>query len=263
MKEQICRAFCEQLHVEKVLSGWAVSTPYRLPDGDPVMFFIVSSEVAGRARLEDDGATLALLEAAGVSLAKRGARWRAFQDLLTQHEAQYGDEGVIHTDEMDIAEIPDASVKFTALMLRVHDLALLSAERVKQSWQDDAMASLHARFDKVATVEEDAPVSPGEGHLPADAVIRLPGDKPPVAIIMGTTNAKGLQALVIKMDLEKYEGDDTPVVLLVEKARTNPLAERTYALAQSRLNGVYSYRGTEDDAMSAIARYVQTNETFQ
>lgn len=262
MKELLCQAFCARLHVERVPAGWSVATPYQLPDGDPVMFFIVTVDDA-TARLEDDGATVALLEAAGVSLDKKGARYQAFQELLQQHHAAYDDdEGVIRTAPLPTSDIAAASVKFTALMLRVHDLALLTVERVKQSWRDDALQDIHKRFDPVATVEEGAVVTPGVGSMPADVVIRVP-DAPPVAVILGTSNAKGLQALVLKMELEKYQGRDVAVILLVERAKDNPLAEGTYALAQSRLNGVHTYRGAELDAMSAISRFVPNHPTVQ
>jgi len=253
MKEQLCQAFCAQLHVESVIAGWSVQTPYRLPDGDPVMFFIVT--VAHEmARLEDDGATVGLLEASGVSLDKKGARHEAFQALLGQHNASFDEEaGLIVSQTMPIGEIAAAAVNFTALMLRVHDLAMLSVERVRQSWRDDAMRDIHTHFDPIGTVEENTPVSKRVASIPADAVIRLP-DRPAIAVIMATSQAKGLQALVLKMELEKYQGQNTPVILLVERSKQNPLAEGTYALAQSRLDGVHTYRGAEEDAMMAIAR---------
>lgn len=263
MKESLCQAFCSQLHVERVPIGWAVQTPYRHPDGDPVMFFI-ATVADGWSRLEDDGAQVALLEANGVSLDAKGARYQAFLDILAQHHAIYDEDvGVIRTPKMPNDAIPNASVNFTALMLRVQDLALLSVERVRQSWRDDAMRDLHKRFDGVGEVEENVPVSSKVGTLPADAVIRVPGGQAPVAVIMGTSNAKGLQALVLKMELEKYQHQNSPVILLVERAKENPLAEGTYALAQSRLNGVHTYRGAEIDAMTAIARFVQPHETLQ
>lgn len=262
MKEKLCQAFCERMFVDRVPAGWAVQTPYRLHDGDPVMFFImtISQDVA---RLEDDGTTIGLLEGDGVSLDKRGARYEALNELLTQHDAEYDEQlGVIRTADMPIDDIADASVNFAALMLRIHDLALLSVERVKQSWQDDAKADLHAKFDSVATVEENVPVTSGVGSIPADMVIRTP-DAPPVAIIFATSQTKGLHALVLKMELAKYQNEDAPVLLLVERARTNPLAEGTYALAQSRLDGVFTYRGTETDALSAVGRMVGQHGTLQ
>lgn len=255
MKELLCQAFCANLHVERVPAGWSVQTPYRLPDGDPVMFFIITCSDQ-TARLEDDGATIALLEASGVSLEKKGARYQALQALLGQHNAFYDDDaGVIASPNLSLDEVASAAVGFTALMLRVHDLALLTVERVKQSWRDDAINALHTRFDAVAQVDENTSVSARTGGLPADVVIR-PKGAPPVAVVLATSAAKGLQALVLKMELEKYQGEETPVILLVERAKDNPLTEGTYALAQSRLNGVHTFRGAEIEAMAAISRYV-------
>jgi hypothetical protein len=256
MKDLLCKAFCAALHVDRVPAGWAVQTPYRLPDGDPIMLFIVM-EQHEVARLEDDGATVGLLEAAGVSLEKKGARHDAFSDLLEQHNAYFDEEeGVIRSTSLPMASIPQASIDFTALMLRVHDLALLTTERVKQSWRDDAMRDLHTRFDGVGVIEENSIVTPRVAAIPADAVIRFPNGEPPVAVIMGTTNAKGLQALVLKMELEKYQGQNIPVLLIVERAKSNPLSEGTQALAMSRLDGVHAYRGSEVEALDAVSRFV-------
>ncbi|WP_271299604.1 DUF1828 domain-containing protein [Sphingomonas sp. CV7422] len=255
MKDQLCKAFCARLHVERVPAGWAVQTPYKLPDGDPIMFFIVG-ETDAAVHLEDSGATIALLEASGVSLDAKGSRFVAFTELLSQHGASYDDHlGVIRSSSMRLNEAPEASVAFTALMLRVHDLALLSTDRVKQSWKDDALHDIHVRFDDIAEIEENAPVTSKVSTIPVDAVIRVP-NKPPVAVIIGTSNTKGLQALVLKMELEKYQGQDIPVLLLVERAKANPLSEGTQALAMSRLDGVQAYRGAETEALDAISRYV-------
>jgi hypothetical protein len=262
MKEELCKAFCARLHVERVPSGWAIQTPYKLPDGDPVMFFIITVS-DGVQRLEDNGATVAMLEASGVSLEKKGARFQAFQELLVQHGASYDDDaGVICTVDMPTQDIPDTAVNFTALMLRVHDLAMLSVERVSQSWRDDALRDIHEKFDATAKVEEQVLVSPKVGSIAPDVVIR-PVSGPPVAIFLGTTQAKGLTALVLKMEMEKYQEQNYPVVLIIERAKDNPIAEGTLALAQSRLNGVHTYRGAEFDMVEALTRYVQPNETLQ
>lgn len=254
MKEQLCQAFCAELNVERVPAGWAVSTPFRQPDGDPIMFFVVTVD-STTARLEDDGAQVALLETSGVSLDKRGQRYLAFTDLMQQHKAHYDDDlGVIRSDDLPVGEIPAAAVRFMALMLRLHDLALLSKERVRKTWQDDALRDIHSAFDARATVQDNAPVSPGLASFPADAVIRVEG-VPPLAVFMATADAKGLIALVLKMELERYQSERCTVVLLVERAKENPLREATYALAQSRLDQVLTYRGAEPEAMSALAKW--------
>ena len=255
MKEQLCRAFCAQLHVEELPTGWAVVTPYSHPDGDPVMFFIMKTAL-GKVRIEDDGAQIALLEAEGINLNVSSPRGQALDAILSQYGGWRDVEaGLIHTDEMDVADAPSASLQFMALMLRVHDLALLSPDRVRKTWQEDARRDIHAAFDGVATVEDDATVSPKLSGFPADTLIRAEG-RPPLAIFMATNDAKGLQALVLKMELERYQSVPCNVVLLVERAKDNPLREPTYAHAQSRLDGVLTYRGAEQEAMAALHRWI-------
>jgi len=74
---------------------------------------------------------------------------------------------------------------------------------------------------------------------------------------MATSNSKGLQALVLKMELEKYQQIKCNVVLVVERSTKNELSEPTYALAQSRLDKVLSYVGAEDDAIAAVGKLAQ------
>lgn len=262
MKEALCAAFCAELNVERVPAGWAVSTPFRQPDGDPIMFFVMT--VNGEtARIEDDGAQYAMIEAAGVSLDKKGTRFQAFTEMVEQHGAHYdSDEGVICTDDLHVADVPRAAIQFMGLMLRIHDLAMLTPERVRKTWQEDAMRDIHEAFEGKATVEDNAPVSPKLRSFPADAVIRYP-DEPPLAVFMATTDNKGLQALVLKMELERYQDVRCTVVLMVERAKDNPLREPTYALAQSRLEGVLTYRGAESEAMAALQRWATHSETMQ
>jgi hypothetical protein len=255
VKEQLCRAFCDQLRVEDLPSGWAVTTPYRQPDGDPIMFFVMK---AGRAsvRIEDDGAQISLLEASGINLDPTKMRGKAFEELLGQYGATFtADDGLIHTADLPTESAASAALQFMALMLRIHDLALLSTERVKKTWQEDAMKDIHAAFDATALVEDNAAVSPKLSGFPADAVIRTVG-APPLAIFMATNDSKGLQALVLKMELESYQATPCNVVLMVERAKENALRESTYAYAQSRLDGVLTYRGAETDAMARLATWV-------
>lgn len=236
--------------------GWAVSTPFTQPDGDPVMFFVVTVS-PGVARLEDDGAQVAMLEAAGVPLGKKGARFDAFSEMLVQHRATYDDDaGMIRTEDMSDEHVPAAAIGFMALMLRIHDLVLLTTERVKRTWREDAMRDIHATFDGKATVEDNAPVSPKLSSFTADAVIRADGISP-VAVFLATTDPKGLQALVLKMELEKYQDVKCTVVLMVERAKENALREATYALALNRLDAAFPYRGAEAEAMASIGKIVQ------
>ena len=147
-------------------------------------------------------------------------------------------------------------MKFLALMLRIQDFALLNVERVRNAWHEDVIRGIHLAYDGKARVEEGMPVSAKFRNWPADVVITADGIDP-TAIFMATSNSKGLQALVLKMELEKYQKIKCNVVLIVERPTKNELSEPTYALAQSRLDKVLSYVGAEEVAISAVGKLAQ------
>lgn len=131
MKEDICRAFCNEVHVKDVPIGLAVSTPFRRSDGDAVAFYVVRTDTApGIARLEDDGQTMPYLEACGVDF-ETSTRRKAFEELLAEYGAEHDeDENVIRTSNMREEEIPRAALTFAALLLRLYDFLLLTQEHV-------------------------------------------------------------------------------------------------------------------------------------
>jgi hypothetical protein len=185
-----------------------------------------------------------------------GTRGEALKVMLGEYGLEFDrDAMVVRTPVVSEEEIGGAALKLLAFMLRLQDFLLLTADRVRQTWQEDALKSLHQTFDHVATVEEHVPVF-AETGIPVDAVVRFHNDDtPPLAVFLATTDAKGLQALVLKMELEQYQHRAANVVLLVEMAKKNPLMEATYALAQARLDSVLSYRGVEADTMNKLRGY--------
>ena len=256
IKDQLCRAFCGGLRVESVRAGWAITTPFKMPDGDAIRFYLMRGS-DGKVWLEDDGIQVGMLEAEGVPLERKGARRKAFDELLMAHGASYDDKtGLITTAPFAEDGAAEPALKFMALMLRIQDFALLNVERVRNAWHEDVLRDLHSAYDGKAKIEEGAPVSPKFRNWPADIVLTVP-DADPTAIFMATSNSKGLQALVLKMELEKYQHIDCSVVLVVESPKKNELSEPTYALAQSRLDKVVSYVGSEDDAIRAVGKVAQ------
>lgn len=251
MKELLCRAYCEALEVRKVPAGFAVRTPYSTSDGDPLLVYFIRTE-DGRIRLEDDGSQVPMLEANGVDLAK-GTRARVFETLLSEYSAYFDrDKRTIFTSPLSEEEVGAATVSFSALLLRLQDLFLLAAPVVRNVFREDAIAAIHATFDGVAEVEDKGSVAEEMVGAGADVVVRPPS-APPLAIFIGTSEERALNALVSKMDAQAYRRIKSSVALLVERAKVNPIKESTLALAQARLDRVLSFRGTERDAMDGLA----------
>lgn len=262
MKEALCRAFCNSLDVRKVPAGYAISTPYSFEDGDPIIIYAVLVR-HGIYRLEDAGVQIPAIEANGVDLGS-GTRGEAFDALLNEYNLQFDDKDmVVRTREFAEEEVGEAALKLLAFMLRLQDFLLLTPDRVKRTWQDDAMRSIHQRFDGIAVVEEHAPAVPEVPGIPADAVVRFNSGGAPLAVFLATSDSKALQALVLKMELEKYQQKACAVVLLVERAKQNPLREATYAMSQARLDEVLTYRGAEAETMMRLATYQNLTGSVQ
>lgn len=255
MKDILCRAFCDSLDVRNIPSGYAITTPYSFDDGDPLIVYAMTVR-AGVYRLEDAGVQIPMLLGSGVNIGE-GLRSEAFDALLTEYGLTFdADAMVVKTGEVAEVDIGAATLNMVAFLLRLQDFMLLTPERVKRTWQDDALRSIHEKFDGIGRVEEHAPVLPEARSMPADAVVHFnePGTTP-LAIFLATSDSKALQALVLKMELEKYQQQPVTVVLLVERAKQNPLREATYAMSQARLDEVLTYRGAEHDTMEKLASY--------
>jgi hypothetical protein len=259
MREILCHAFCAALNVRAVPAGYAVETPYVNADGDPLLLYYIRGATAAQWRIEDDGTQVPFLEANGVDISGR-ARGEALEFLLREYGAYFDPEArVIHTTFLPETELGEASIKFVALLLRLQDLALLSPQIVRSTFREDVIAAIKDTFSNTAVIEEHVPVSDELSAYHADCVI-YPQDKtdiPPLVIYLGISEERALQALVLKMELEKYRSKKNRVVLILEKAKDNPLRESTYALAQARLDDVLSFRGAEMDAMQALRRDFQ------
>jgi hypothetical protein len=257
MKEILCRAFCDSLQVHRVPSGYAITTSYTYEDGDPIILYAVTRRDKFY-QLEDAGVQIALLEGSGITISD-GTRGEAFTSLLNEYGLEFDKQAmVVRTPEIPEADVGAAALKLLAFLLRLQDFMLLTPERVRQTWQEDALESLHLKFDGVAKVDEHTTVLPEVAAIPADAVINFHTGGAPLAVFLATTDTKGLQALVLKMELEKYQEKPAHVVLLVERATKNPLREPTYALAQARLDDVLTYRGVEAETMMKLASYQST-----
>lgn len=161
MKEELCAAFCEGLAIADVPIGIAVGTAFMGQTGDRIAFYITGPDDADRWRLQDDGSTVPIIEASGADLSV-SSRAQAFSALLAEYDASYDDD----TCELLSAWVPreqiaKAAMQFVAMLLRVQELALLTSERVRSTWIEEATLMLQDAVGDRATITRDAPVTTG------------------------------------------------------------------------------------------------------
>ena len=137
MKEELCKAFCDELMVQTVPAGMAVTTPFAGPDGDHIGFYVVKE--GDGYRIEDDGVTLPYLEGSGVEFRPGGTRGDALNELLAEYGVSINDV----TQEFFIGNLsetvlPSAALKFVAFSLRVRDFMLMTEFRIATTFREDA-----------------------------------------------------------------------------------------------------------------------------
>ncbi|HEX6959205.1 MAG TPA: DUF1828 domain-containing protein [Ferrovibrio sp.] len=228
MKEQLCKAFCDELRITEVPLGYAVGTAFRRPDGDAVGFYInYDRKTPGMARLEDDGETMPALEAAGVDFSDGGPRSEAFSQLCAEHSVFHDvDENVLHTQFMAEELLPAAAVKFVAFLLRVQDFLLVTRERVEDTFKRDVVNAVKESFAGRARIETDYVFGEGYKDDPVDIAIIAEG-REPLAVFIGTSETRALEALLFYDRVTYKTAMPCRVILIVDSTHTQKVRART------------------------------------
>lgn len=251
MKEELCKAFCSDLQIREVPAGLAVGTGFEGVGGDQIGFYIIGPDANGKWRIQDDGATIPYIEAAGADL-DVDTRSKIFQSLLEEYDASY-DEETCELSSLAVpkADLPHAALRFVALLLRAQDLLFMTKERVESTWIEEAKRDLQNAIGSRARIEENSAVSAALSDYPADIVLRGT-ERPPVALFFGVNDAKTYEALMFHFCANYKLKLNIPVVLLLEKDASVTKKARTRAD-----NNIIVPRYM-DGKVEAIGRIVET-----
>jgi hypothetical protein len=224
--KDICGTFCDGLAMREVPMGYAIRTPFRGADGDPLALYVRrSKENPSLIRLEDDGSTVAALQEEGFALDNE-QRFSEFQNLLTEHSVLYDEaEYLVHTEYMGEERAAASFLKFMSLMVRVADLKLLSRDRVRETFKADVQAFVEGAFEGLATVERDVAPLENLGDYIPDVVVR--GPQHTLAIYAGTSEVKALEAFVLWQELLRQGVKDIVPVVVFETAKPPQIKART------------------------------------
>lgn len=205
--------------------GFAVRTPHLKPDGDFSGFYLRrSTENPGEYRIEDDGCTIADLEASGFDLDKE-SRFEAFSELLKEHRVYFDDANALLTTEyMAEDRLAPAAISFSYFMARVQDLTLLVGSRVQRSFKEDLSELIEEQFGTVAKIERNAPVDQEHRDYIVDFVIRAP-DGRVLAVFAGSSELKALESLLFWEQYKTHE--DVRSMVVLEEAKPAAIKART------------------------------------
>lgn len=254
MKEEICRAFCNEISVREVKAGLAISTAFRRRDGDAIGFYVIRDKSApGLSHLEDDGETIPYLEACGVDFETQ-TRARAFHEILQEYGAEFDpDEAVIRTRKMTEDDLPRAALRFVALLLRLTDFLLLTQEHIESTFREDAAKRVKEALGARAAIREEEPVSARLSEVTPDMVLHVAG-RPPVAVFFAQSSQRVNDAIFLQMAALYEAKQAVSVVALLE--REGSINQALRQRAANRLSAVPVYNGDEGGAIQRIEREV-------
>lgn len=250
-KEALCKAFCDEVELREVPAGLAVSTGFDWM-GEPLGFYIVGPDPSGRYRIEDDGTTMPLIEAAVADL-DTPTRAEALEAMLTEYGARYDeDSGELTTLPLRDNQIPQAAMSFVGLLLRLQDLILLTPERAASTFREDAASAIRAAIGDRANIRENESISPSM-EFPADLIIEAAGHAP-VAIYLVMREQRVLEAVVAQM-AALYEAQiPCSVIALLEKDTS--ISRKMLRYAANRLAALPIFEGDQRAAINRIEREV-------
>lgn len=207
--------------------GYAVRTPHIKPDGDFAGFYLRRHDSGEEIfRIEDDGCTVADLEAAGFDLEKE-SRFEALADLLTEHNVQFKDhEVLLATDYMPLDRVASAAISFSYFMARVQDLTLLVGSRIQRSFKEDLADLIEQQFGKEAVIERNAPIDPEHRDYIVDFIIRAP-DGRVLAVFAGSSELKALESLLFWEQIKAGTYSNVKPMIVLEAAKPAAIKERT------------------------------------
>ena len=256
--DDICKAFCQPIALHSVPIGYALRTPFRGNDGDPITVYIRRDNTTPeeRFRLEDDGQTIGFLETSGVDF-DTDSRFSALAEMLREYDAHYDEQDVvIHTQYLHVEEIANACVRFTALLLRLSDLLLLSPGRVRRTFRDDLIELVTQQFGEEA-IRLNSPLNPSMKDYVIDIVVRS-SDGRALAIYAATSESKALEALLFSRECRDHNITNVRSMLILENPKPRDIRNRTLSRVMNSDILLASMEGEE----IAIKRKIQETLTF-
>ena len=254
LKKTLCRTFCESVQVNPVPCGYAISAGFRDRSGDPIGFYLV--ETPEGFRIEDDGSYLAELIAQRIAI-NDGQRGRLLDAILAQAGAFWDRETYeIASESFSAKEIGERATQFLSALIRIRDLEYLTADVVRSTFREDALAELTEQFGSIAEFAEDEAVDFNLNDFPSDLVIRPKKDGRPKigAVFFANTSAKLNEALLLQLMLEKLGRNDVKTIAIIEDSNLGRIGQRFYQREQNRSVSMPIYRGDERAAIAFVGR---------
>lgn len=250
VKESLCHAFCDAVTVRAVPAGLAIGTNYEGLGGDPIGLYVIGPDALGSYRIQDDGASVPILESLGADFGNK-ARRQAFQELLAAYNVEFDeDSGELRASSADAENVAPTVLRFLAFMLRLQDLVFMAEERAANTFREDALRELRSVIGDRAKLAQNYVVSSELSEFPADVGILVEG-REPVALFWGVSEAKVYEALLLQAYAQAHSVPCSVVAMLESQSS---ISAKMHQRAQNHLDATPIFRGAQREAVIRVAR---------
>ncbi len=251
LADTICSAFCGELQVHAVPSGYAVSTAFADASGDKITFYLTEGEDGWRA--EDDGEYLSSLIARDIPF-DQGPRAKVLDAILVEAGAYWDrDTYEIKTEAFSTTNVAQRSIDFLSALIRVRDIALWSRDRVRSAFRDDVIAAIKERLAGEVEIEENTAPRPDLKDFPADVLLRSRANGQTASVYLVSSSDKLNEALLAYREFGQHD-PSLSVVALLEDAEFRNISRHKYQRAQNRSLPMALFRGDESAAIERIGQ---------
>lgn len=253
VKDDLCKAFCDEVQLREVPAGLAVATGFDSFSGDTIGFYIVGPDTNGRYRIQDDGLTVLNLESAGADI-EIASRAEVFHNLLQEYGFLYdNNEHTLESHPLVDTDVASSALRFVALLLRLQDLLFMVQERAVSTFKEEVTRQFRANIGQRVEILENDIVHEKLSEYPVDIVFKSKG-RDPVALFFGTSDVHLLEAELLDF-AARYEANvNCKIVALLEQESSVSQKRRQHAA--NRLAVVASYKGDEQAAIKRIEREI-------
>lgn len=253
LKDQICKALCDDFIVRAVPLGYAIRSPFDWFSGDRLVFYVRREN--DRVRFEDDGATVAELEAAGVDF-ETETRLEALNALLKSHNVFFDRDTVtFHTSWRSEDDLGRHVVPFLSFLNRLQDLQLLNREIVRSTFKEDLFSALQDRLSTEAALEKDSSPTPSLRDHRADVVVRHKSGRI-AAIFAVSSEQKALEAILLSKEVELQKIDNVVPFLIYEEQNSPRINRRTHSRALNSDLNLAVWGEEHSAAVEKVARHL-------
>lgn len=251
----ICAAFCDQLSIREVPIGYAIKTPFGWLHGDPLVVF---GEVDGNLiRMRDSGDTLISLEDEAGDLSS-DTRIDALRHIALAHGVKFDEDNSLFTSEwVDRSQLGASVIRFMSFLNRLQDVALLSRERVANTFREDLIDAIKDRFEGRFQIELREPISAEHPEYTADVIIRSAQIQ--AAIYAATSEVNVLEALLAEQIFSDTDSDlpkTVPFVVFEDFMQSKvSMKTRRRAMNSASLQTA-DWSGGADDVIDKIERKI-------